>query len=60
MTQLSQFCVFNPKKHTQFWKDIYIFIFFTGGSVVKKRPANSGDVQETQVQPLGWEDPLEK
>ena len=28
--------------------------------VVKKWPANSGDVQETQVQPLGWEHPLEK
>ena len=28
--------------------------------MVKKWPANSGDVQETQVQPLGWEHPLEK
>ena len=29
---------------------------FSGGSVVKNPPA----VQETQVQSLGWEDPLEK
>ena len=29
---------------------------FLGGSVVKNLPA----IQETQVQSLGWEDPLEK
>ena len=29
---------------------------FPGGSVIKNPPA----VQETQVQSLGWEDPLEK
>ena len=29
---------------------------FPGGSVVKNPPA----IQETQVQSLGWEDPLEK
>ena len=29
---------------------------FPGGSVVKNPPA----MQETQVWPLGWEDPLEK
>ena len=29
---------------------------FLGGSVIKNSPAT----QETQVQPLGWEDPLEK
>ena len=29
---------------------------FPGGSVVKNLPA----MQETQVQSLGWEDPLEK
>ena len=29
---------------------------FLGGSVVKHPPAK----QEKQVQPLGWEDPLEK
>ena len=52
------------RKCTQFWKDTYTPIYslqgFPGGSVVKKQPANSGDVQETQVQPLEWEDPLEK
>ena len=30
--------------------------FFPGGSVVKNPPA----MQETQAQPLGWEDPLEE
>ena len=29
---------------------------FPGGSVVKNLPA----IQETQVQSLGWEDPLEE
>ena len=33
-----------------------LFMGFPGGSVVKNLPAT----QETQVQPLGWEDPLEK
>ena len=29
---------------------------FSGGSEIKNPPA----IQETQVQPLGWEDPMEK
>ena len=29
-------------------------------SLVAQRVKNSPEVQETQVQPLGWEDPLEK
>ena len=36
---------------------------FPSGSVVKKKKksaCNTGDLQETQVQSLGWEDPLEK
>ena len=32
---------------------------FPGGSVVKNPPAMQ-EIQETQVQSLGWEDPLEK
>ena len=28
--------------------------------VVKNLPANAGDSQETRVQSLGWEDPLEE
>ena len=28
--------------------------------VVKKRPANGGDLKDTWVRPLGQEDPLEK
>ena len=32
---------------------------FPGGSAVKTLPANAGD-RETQVQSLGWEDPLEE
>ena len=34
----------------------YIYMDFPGGSVVK----NLSAVQETRVQSLGWEDPLEK
>ena len=32
---------------------------FPGDSVVKNLPANQ-EMQETQVQSLGWEDPLEE
>ena len=32
---------------------------FPGGSAVKNPPAMQ-ETQETQVRPLGWEDPLEK
>ena len=40
--------------HTK--ETLYLLFFFPGGIVVKNLPA----VQETQVQSLGWEDPLEK
>ena len=35
---------------------------FLGGSVVKNLPAvqETQEKQKTQVQPLGWEDPLEE
>ena len=33
---------------------------FPGGSGVKNPPAKAGDAQETQVQSLGWGDPLEE
>ena len=33
---------------------------FPGGSVIKNPPASAGDKQETQVQSLGWKDPLEE
>ena len=33
---------------------------FPGGSGAKNPPANAGDAQETQVQSLGWGDPLEE
>ena len=36
--------------------DLEIIMGFPGGSVVKNLP----EMQETQVQPLGQEDPLEK
>ena len=26
----------------------------------KNLPANAGDIRETRIRPLGWEDPLEK
>ena len=38
------------------WMYIYKYMGFPRGSVVKNLPA----MQETQVQSLGWEDPLEK
>ena len=45
-----------PSHHSQL-KAKYISISgFPGGSVVKNLPA----MQETQVQSLGWKDPLEK
>ena len=34
----------------------HVWLSFPGGSAGKESPA----VQETWVQPLGWEDPLEK
>ena len=33
---------------------------FSGGSVVKNQPAKEGDLQETRVWCLSWEDPLKK
>ena len=33
---------------------------FPGGSAVKNLPANVGELQETGLQSLGWEDPSEK
>ena len=40
-------------------KDLYLnFIMVV--LVVKNLPANAGDSQETRVQSLGWEDPLEE
>ena len=38
------------------WVPLGIFLGFPGGSAVKNSPA----MQETLVQSLGWEDPLEK
>ena len=40
-------------------RDIYIYEGFPGGSAVKKSPTTQ-KTQETQVQSLGQEDPLEK
>ena len=45
----------NSRKCKLFHRDID----FSGGSVVKNLPAMQ-ELQETQVQSLGWEDPLEK
>ena len=33
---------------------------FSSGSVAKKKKKNLPAVQETQIQSLGWEDPLEE
>ena len=37
-----------------------VYRCFPSGTVVKNPPANAQDVQETWVQSLAWEDPLEK
>ena len=46
---------------------IHSFVFkwysqkcFLSGSIVKKLPANAGDMQEIGIQSLGWEDPLKE
>ena len=40
--------------------DVYLIVLgYPGGSVVKKKKKSSA-MQETCVQSLGWEDPLEK
>ena len=38
---------------------VYVLMGFPGGSVVKNPPAMQ-ETQETWVQSLGWEDPLEE
>jgi len=45
--------------YTYIYMHIYIYTGFPGGSVVKNLPAMQ-EPQETQVQSLGQEDPLEK
>jgi len=45
--------------YTYIYMYIYIYTGFPGGSVVKNLPAMQ-EPQETQVQSLGQEDPLEK
>ena len=39
---------------------IKIMLGFPGGSAVKESTCNTGDAQETWVQSLDWENPLEK
>ena len=39
-----------------YWEELVIIFNFSDGSMVKNLPAT----WETQVQSLGWEDPLEK
>ena len=41
-------------------RDSSLFRSFPGGKSGKKSTCNAGDLQETQVQSLGWEDSLEK
>ena len=45
--------------HIYVYTYICIHMGFPGGSVVKNPPAMQ-EPQETQVQSLGWEDPLEE
>ena len=44
------------KEDMQICESFHVFLGYSGGSVVKNLPA----VEETRVQSLGWEDPLEK
>ena len=54
------FVLFFLKRSLKFYKlQAPHHLAFTGGSVVKNLPAMQ-DWQETWLQPLGWEDPLEK
>ena len=57
----TSYCLFSPSPLSLemgylFWCVPESFLGFPGGSVVKNLPT----MQETQVQPLGQEDPLEK
>ena len=44
----------------EFNKYTFIYLASQVALVIENQPANAGDVQETQVRSLGWEDPLEK
>ena len=51
----------NMTEHLTLSSLLYFMIYtgFLSGSVVKNPPANSGDMWDTQVLSLGWEDPVE-
>ena len=54
--------VFSNESALPFCKSIEAsasLLGFSGGSVVKNLPANSGDTGDW-IQSLGWEDPLKK
>jgi len=44
----------------EFNKYTFIYLASQVALVIENQPANAGDVQETQVRSLGWEDTLEK
>ena len=44
----------------EFNKYTFIYLASQVALVIENQPANAGEVQETQVRSLGWEDPLEK
>ena len=44
----------------EFNKYTFIYLASQVALVIENQPANAGDVQETQVRSLGWEDPLER
>ena len=43
-----------------FWEACWKFRFVKGASLVAQKVKNPHAKQETNVQSLGWEDPLEK
>ena len=53
-------CILQMVKMVYFMLHHYATVGFPGGSVAKNPPANNCRTQETQVQYLGQEDPLEK
>ena len=50
----------NGLKRYGIYVSLCVYRCFPSGTVVKNPPANAQDVQETWVQSLAWEDPLEK
>ena len=51
---------FNQEINAMVWLNLKITVHFIRASLVAQMVKNLPAMQETQVQPLGWEDFLEK